>query len=253
MPIRISLRDGSGRGGRRSPRATRIVDSLAAVAEFAGVTVQSVCAWFERGAPVTDDGTYDLFWEIARWHATTSQVECAVVGTSLTDLDTEDHADDGSDDDDLDGIPDVRRSDWTIRRVRAAALTAELKLKEATGAVIPITDHHNAIFAVVDSFVSALENLPPRVTPLLAGARDYQEINTILRDHIRAMRIQLAGEALAGELQRRRRHVRANVGVVAPRGVPPRVPARALECRSSVSDVSPLQAEPTLHSRAAIT
>lgn len=185
MPIRISLRDGSGRGGRRTPRATRIVDSLAAVAEFAGVTVQSASAWFERGAPVLPDGRYDL-WEIARWHADNiaGRVSAGAVEPGYQD----------DDEDDAPDAPDGQPSDWRIRRMRADALAAELRLNEATRAVIPRTEHERSQVELVASFVSALDNMPPKVIPLLLGARTYTEFETVLRDHIRAMRIQLVAK-----------------------------------------------------------
>jgi phage terminase Nu1 subunit (DNA packaging protein) len=192
MPIRISLRDGSARGGRRTPRAPRIVDSLAAVAEFAGVTVQSVSAWFERGAPVTEDGRYDL-WEIARWHARN------LTPRPYPDTSELGNEDASTTDDDADAdLADSDRADWSIRRVRAAALTAELRLSEAEGRVITRTAHDAAVYELVDTFVSALEVMPHRVTPMLLAARGHQEIDQVLSDHIRAMRIQLVAKLSEG-------------------------------------------------------
>ena len=171
MVVRVRQRKGE-RGGR-GPRAPRVVDSLAAVAEFAGVTLPSASAWFERGAPVMPDGRYDL-WEIARWYATA-------------------HA---SPDTEADG---VSKSQWEARRVRATALEAEQRLAVSQGTVMPRAEHDRFVHELVDSFVSSLEIFPHRVAPLLVAARGYEEINQILEDHIRWMRIQLAAKHAAPE------------------------------------------------------
>lgn len=194
MVIRVRPRQADS---RRSPRTTRIVDSIAAVAQFASVTVPSASAWFERGAPRTADGRYDL-WEIARWHAE----NCArrpgagpgAGPSAQAAADADPRMLDAAEADDAAGAigPDETRSEWELRRVRAAALTAELRLQEARGEVVSRAQYDDAMFVVIDSFVSALENMPGRVTPLLVAARGYQEIDTILRDHIRTMRVQLA-------------------------------------------------------------
>lgn len=149
------------------------------------MTVPSASAWFERGAPVMADGRYDL-WAVACWHAENcgrrgGGAEGQEVSSSVA----------GGDESDGDG---GSRANWDLRRVRAAALTAELKLKEARRVVISRAEHDEFVYGIVDSFVIALENMPPRITPLLVAARGYQEIDRILRDHVRAMRIQLAAK-----------------------------------------------------------
>jgi phage terminase Nu1 subunit (DNA packaging protein) len=169
MVIRVRARG----DGQRRQRAVRVVDSIAAVAEFAGVTVPSASAWFERGAPTLPDEHYDL-WAIAQWHAQNSSRSDGGAG-----------ADDAT-------APN--RAQWEVRRVRASALEAEQRLDLARGRVIPRTEHDRTLFALIDSFVSALENLPPKVSPLLTAARGHHEVDQILRDHIRTMRIQLVAK-----------------------------------------------------------
>ena len=189
MVIRVRPRQPDS---RRARRATRIVDSLAAVAEFAGVAVPSAAAWFERGAPRTADGRYDL-WEIARWHAENVGRRSAEAGEAGGQAIEEAGSADGATGSAAAGAEDTRAG-WELRRLRAIAQTAELQLQRARGEVIPRTDHDAIVFAVVDSFVSGLEQMPARVVPLLVGARGYQEMDQIVRDQIRSLRIQLAAK-----------------------------------------------------------
>lgn len=75
--------------------------------------------------------------------------------------------------------------------MRAAPLTAEPRL-QVPHEVIARTGHYEFVYGSVDSLVSALENPRGRVTQLWIGARSDQEIDQILLDHIRTMRIRLA-------------------------------------------------------------
>lgn len=124
MVIRVRPRQSDT---RRAPRATRIVDTVAAVAEFAGVSVPSAAAWFERGAPRTADGRYDL-WEIARWHAENVGRRSAVVDEAVAQ---DDVADAGEGAAGSVGAEDTRAG-WELRRLRAVAQTAELQLQRCS-------------------------------------------------------------------------------------------------------------------------
>ena len=141
-----------------------IVPTVTAVAAALGVTRSTVQAWLRQGAPRGPGGRFDVK-AIATWRA-----ERDAPG------------------------PSEDREHWRGRRERALALEAEQRLKVASGELIAAAERDADLLAVVQSFVSALENLPPKVVPLLTAARGHGEIDTILRDHIRTMRIQLAAK-----------------------------------------------------------
>ena len=141
------------------------VPTIVALAARLGVHRSTAQAWLRAGAPRRPDGAFDVA-AVAAWR------------------DERDRAAAGGAD----------REHWRTRRERAAALRSEAALAQERGELIPRAERDADLLAVVQSFVSALENLPPRVVPLLVAARGHQEIDTILRDHVRTLRIQLAAK-----------------------------------------------------------
>lgn len=158
-------------GRPRAQAPSRYAGSIAAVADWFRETLPTVQNWARDPAfpeRTTTEG-YDLL-AVARWEDRRGpgRQEPTAGRESLADAE--------------------------LRKKVADADKAEMSRDRERGALIDRSVRDQDLLAVVESFVSALENLPPKVVPLLTAARGHQEIDTILRDHIRTMRIQLAAK-----------------------------------------------------------
>lgn len=137
------------------------------LAAILGVSRSTVVEWTAKGCPRNADGSYHVA-AVEAWAAARSDTEGAVADGSL--------------------------AQWKLRRERAAALRAESELAREQRDLIPRAAVERMQLGIVESFVSALENLPAKVVPLLLGARTHTEMEDVLRNHVRMLRIQLAAK-----------------------------------------------------------
>jgi len=152
-----------GQVATSTPATNETVRTIADLARRLDVDRGTIRNWTDKGMPREPDGSFAL-GDVEAWLA---------------------ERDDGTDE----GL-----TYWRIRKERSAALRGEAELARQRGELISRTEHDAAISSLIESFVSGLENLPPKVTPLLVGARGYQEILNLLVDHIRSLRVQLAAK-----------------------------------------------------------
>lgn len=163
-------------GRPRAHAPSRFAGSAAAVAEWFGVSSPTVQQWLSQSdCPQRTEEGYDLR-ALCRWDARRRELRRNRI--------------DGSDS----GEAGETKEEAERRLKIAQADKAERERDQATGLLLERTEHERILLALIDSFVSGLETLPARVTPLLTAARGHQEIMTILQDHIRSLRIQLAAQ-----------------------------------------------------------
>lgn len=146
---------------------TQVVKTQTALAAALGVARSTVLDWMARGMPRNDDGTWFL-----------PAVESWLAARAAND----------------EGEDQESMAAWKLRKERAAALKAERELALVDSTLVPRTEMDRVQVGLVESFVSSLDALPSKVGPLLAGARSPAEMDQILRDHVRALRIQLAAK-----------------------------------------------------------
>lgn len=132
-----------------------------------GIDRSTLEQWIAKGLPRNPDGTWYLD-AVESWAAARASDEGGAAQGSL--------------------------AQWKLRRERAAALRAESELAREQRDLIPRADVERMQLGIVESFVSALENLPAKVVPLLLGARTHTEMEDVLRNHVRMLRIQLAAK-----------------------------------------------------------
>jgi len=151
----------NGQVATSTPATNETVRTIADLARRLDVDRGTIRNWTDKGMPREPDGSFEVD-DVERWLA---------------------ERDDGTDE----GL-----TYWRIRKERSAALRGEAELARQQGELISRTEHDAAISSLIESFVSGLEGLPRRVAPLLVACRGYKEIDEILRDHIRSLRIQLS-------------------------------------------------------------
>lgn len=157
-------------GRPRAEAPSRFAPTLGATARWFEVSQQTISTWQAiEGCPQRTEEGYDLR-AICRWQAQRDRR----AATTVEGKESHEEAD--------------------RRKKIADADRSEMARDRESGTLLLKTDHDADLMALIDSFVSGLENLPPKVVPLLTAARGHQEIDQILRDHIRALRIQLAAQ-----------------------------------------------------------
>lgn len=144
---------------------TATVPTVSALAKRLGVHRATVSAWQREGMPRLDAGGFDV-GAVEAWLASRGD-------------DAEKRAD---------------LTAWRTRRERANALRAERELAREARDLIARAEVERMQLGLVESFVSAIENLPAKVVPLLLGARTHTEMEDVLRNHVRMLRIQLTAK-----------------------------------------------------------
>ena len=139
--------------------------TVADLARELGVHRATASDWVRAGAPRNPDGSFDV-GTVERWRAERERVRG--------------------------GKGDLAA--WRTRRERATALRAERELAREGAKLIPRAEHERMQVELVGAFVDALDAAPAKITPLLVAARGHSEVETILREHFRAVRIQLAAK-----------------------------------------------------------
>ncbi len=143
---------------------TKTIPTATSLAALLSVARSTIHGWVAEGMPRRPDGGFDL-----------DAVEAWRVQRAGADDDTD-------------------RAYWRARREKAEALAAEDRLAQTRGDLMPRAQRDRDLLSVVESFVAALDALPSTVVPSLTAARGRDEIDQLLRDHIRTMRIQLAAK-----------------------------------------------------------
>lgn len=92
------------------------------------------------------------------------------------------------------GRPATKPLEWRDRKARADALRAEDALARERGRLIPRADVERMQVEWVDQLVTALEALPPKLTPLLVAARGHAEVEATLTQYCRSLRVQLSAQ-----------------------------------------------------------
>lgn len=130
-----------------------------------GVNRGTVHEWLRAGLPRNPDGSFDV-GTVERWRAERERVRG--------------------------GKGDLAA--WRTRRERANALRAERELAREGAKLILRAEHERMQVELVGAFVDALDSAPAKITSLLVAARGHSEIESILREHFRGLRIQLAAK-----------------------------------------------------------